>query len=298
MQLWREIHLKYPTLEDFKNKGSNEFSTFIQKREEKYVGINLVEAPKTGKKQKITKDNKGDVQVNVVQNQELEVYSLDRVWKPIINSNPALSNDQNTEIMKKLELYYNKAPLCILYGDDLLGTPMMINSNTNKLINKAISLRHDGFTFLLGIQAWTGGLPKTIRMNGKVFAMFQTADDKLLKSFYDETMSSVCSFQDFKLFFNNVIDGKTHKFLLVDRITLPIHLRLNWNIIAEAKSMLKQWLPHIKEPIEEEKEQEKQRKKIIVKPKQNFIQDWVDDFQIKIPRRKRIYEEEYDADDY
>ena len=59
-------------------------------------------------------------------------------------------------------------------------------------------------------------------------------------------MTSVCSFQDFKEFFNNVIDGKIHKFLLIDRMQMPIQMRLNWNIIGDAKQMVQTWLKEIR----------------------------------------------------
>ena len=138
----------------------------------------------------------------------------------------------------------------------------MANTSTNKLINKAISLRHDGFTFLLGVQAWTGGLPRTIRINAKIIVIHQTADDKLLKSFYDETLSSVCNFKDFKEFFNNVIDGDKHKFLLVDRMQMPIQTRLNWNIIGVAKDMIPRWLLIIRQQKLREEESSRSLKRV------------------------------------
>ena len=287
MQAWREIHLKYKTLEDFKENGKNDFEKFIKKREEPYTTINLKEVPKINKKTKKDKNIEVDATPNIKTSQLLDAYCLDRVWMPTINNKPGLSKEQSAEIMKKVEIYYNKPPLCILYGDDLLGTPMMVNANTNKLINKAISLRHSGFTLLFGVQAWKAGLPKTIRINAKVFALWQTADDDILKSFYQSTLSSVCSFKDFKLFFDNVIDGVKHHFLLIDRITLPIHIRLNWNIIGEAKAMIKQWLSFIKplEKIEKKEEKKEERKN-----QHNFAQDRVNEIYHE-HKRKRKYEE-------
>ena len=61
-------------------------------------------------------------------------------------------------------------------------------------------------------------------------------------------MSATCSFKDFKEFFFNVIDGNKHKFLLIDRISNPMELRINWNIIGNAKEMIQKWLYYIRLP--------------------------------------------------
>ena len=262
MDEWRKIQLQYKSWDEFKN-SKTDFNDFIKKREEKFVPLSLesIGAPK--KKPKKVEESKIDV-LTTTPNPLLASRALDyNPWRNFIkiNSTPAAA-DLSEEIMRKVKRYYCKPPLCILYGDDLLGTPMMANTSTNKLINKAISLRHDGFTFLLGVQAWTGGLPRTIRINAKIIVIHQTADDKLLKSFYDETLSSVCNFKDFKEFFNNVIDGDKHKFLLVDRMQMPIQIRLNWNIIGVAKDMIPRWLLIIRQQKLREEESSRSLKRV------------------------------------
>jgi len=135
----------------------------------------------------------------------------------------------------------------------------MKNATANELMNYAINLRHIGFTFFLGMQSWTGGVPKNIRINAKLIAVHQTSDIKLLKSVYEECLASVCSFNDFKEFFFKAIDGIKHRFLLIDRVKYPIQLRLNWNIIGDAKEMINSWVTEI------HKEKDKEKNKIVNK---------------------------------
>ena len=273
MQYWRDVHKKYPEWKTFKH-SKEDFNEFIKKREEKFIPLNVeaIEAPK--KKTKTKKTNNVDVPQPVISTEtSLDKLNLDyNPWRNAIKikNTPAVIENITEEIMKKVKRYYIRPPLCILYADDLLNTPMMDNSKSNKLINKCINLRHDGFTFLFGVHRFVNGCPKTIRTNARVFCIYPTADETELKGFYNEVMSATCSFKDFKEFFFNVIDGTKHKFLLIDRISNPMELRINWNIIGNAKEMIQKWLYYIRLPKHNLESNEIQSLKPILKRKLKF----------------------------
>ena len=278
MNVWRDIKAKY------KDKSYNDFlnnvddcKKLITAYDTPYVKVDYSSVVSVNKRtgKKLEKNEKEKNKSNIEDNktnlnnktmkssiQYSNKYSLDPVKKIPIKSVDGKNEKNNEEkvdlVAKKLKLYYEKPPCVLLWGSDLIGTPIVVNSNKNKLVSKIMSIRHDGISFLLDVQVIAGGLPRNVRLGGKQFVLFPTEDQKMVKMFWEEVCSSICSFKDFLIFFRNIVDGHNVRFILIDRLENPMQIRLNWDMIHIAKEFIPMTIKKIKE--KEKKNKTKKRK--------------------------------------
>ena len=258
MDKWREIKLKYKTIDEFLKSNENK-NDFINCLEIPYEKIDLSKIKKNIKKvNKLQNNNISDNNEQISQPIvkpiiDYNKYALDPIKpKPIIIINNTINNtnnnnDINNEIyINKLKHHYDYPPCIMIWASDLIGTPIMVNSPKNKLVAKIMSIRHEGITFGLDAQIIANGLPRNVRAGGKQFILFPTEDQKTLKLYWEEVCSSFCSFKDFQLFINNILDGEDIKFIMIDRLEKPTQIRLNWTYIDDAKNFIKKTVDAIK----------------------------------------------------
>lgn len=269
MNKWREIRRRFDTFEDFEQDRNINFLQFIEERETKYEPLNysLIEKPKLTKRKKKTDDDNINVFLQSMKTKEKKskkkqktsvdfdiknvsyqnyidpyAFPFDEIIpepEPETKIEPEFTQEEeeqkNYEIVQidrdKLRLYFNKPPCCIIRVDDMLGTSISKQAN-NKIINKCINLRHDGFTVLIAIQNIANAISTTIRNNTKVWALHNTVSHNVLKHIYDILGTGLAdSLKDFKKFFTSAIDGDKCKFLLVDMTRNPPEIRFNYNFI-------------------------------------------------------------------
>jgi hypothetical protein len=129
-----------------------------------------------------------------------------------------LLNDE--EHRPPIDIPYPKA---LLFIDDMINTPLMANTINNKLSHLCLHHRHvaggAGVTIIQCLQKFKSGMPRAVRSNLSLVALFATCDMTELEDMWQEVANSV-TFETFKKLFFKAVE-QPHSFLLIDKMADP-----------------------------------------------------------------------------
>ena len=171
----------------------------------------------------IVEAQKEDIEEYKLYIQKLKIYekfiksktlkNFNETEKKILASMIILDDDGN-QLIEKPTNDYGREPYAILVFDDLAGDSAYSNAMRNPLNSLACKQRHFRISSMHCVQALKS-LPRTIRQQCGVMAIFPTKDETALMDICKENCSSITP-DEFMKFYRKATDNEKHSFLLAD----------------------------------------------------------------------------------
>ena len=171
----------------------------------------------------IIEKQKEDIEEYKLYIEKLKVYEKFLKSKSLKNFNQAekkilasmiILDDDGNQLIEKPTNDYGREPYAILVFDDLAGDSAYSNAMRNPLNSLACKQRHFRISSMHCVQALKS-LPRTIRQQCGVMAIFQTKDDSALMDICKENCSTVTP-DEFMKFYHKATDNDKYSFLLCD----------------------------------------------------------------------------------
>jgi len=173
----------------------------------------------------IVQQQDDDIQEYKDHQEKLEVYnkfvrsggnikSLTDKEKKIIIS--LIVQDENgDQFITKPECKYSRLPMLVIVFDDLGSSGAYSNNSKSFMNSMACRCRHKNITMLHAVQHLYQ-LPRALRQQCGVMAIFRTKDHKILKELAKENSSTVTEDQFIQLYEKSMERDNPHDFLLCD----------------------------------------------------------------------------------
>tara|TARA_R100000734_G_C3319038_1_gene114108 strand:+ start:1483 stop:2196 length:714 start_codon:yes stop_codon:yes gene_type:complete len=133
--------------------------------------------------------------------------------KRVLASMIILDEDGN-ELIEKPVNDYGREPYAIIVFDDLAGDNAYTNAIRNPLNSLACKQRHFRISSMHCVQTLKS-LPRVIRQQCGIMAIFPTKDETALMDICKENCSSITP-DEFMKFYHKATDDEKHSFLLAD----------------------------------------------------------------------------------